>query len=275
MKLLRNYIIVLSVIALIAVGLAILSVMGYLTRADQAVLSPQDPMVTQDEEIGNEDLARLLTQAQKNSTPLKETPTFPQTTQSFFLQTKTAGGIFVGAYSLHVVSMINRNALLEDLVTGKYCQISIDDFTALLSNEAFEGIEENRFFQPPLKVGTFDQLFATSMTVYAYTPKGTFRKIEKKGIDTSIVITMTTEEAAENLQISAPILPDAWSLTVRKDTTVYLSQDRVKTEQLYFPTEPGIYCYELTSHWDLTPDRDWYGDLNYVLEIHITDPEAQ
>ncbi len=275
MKLLRNYIIVLSVIALIAAALAALSVTGYLTREDAAVLSPQDPMTAKDEEIGVEDLARLLTHAKRNATPLQETPVLPPNTQSFSLQTKTAGGVFVGAYSLHVVSMINRNALLEDLITGDYYQISIGDFTALLSHEVFEGIEEDRFFQPPLKVGTVDQIFATSMTVYAYTPEGTFRKIEKKGLETSIIVEMTPEQAAETPRITATNMPDAWSLTVRQDETGYVSQDRIKTEQLYFPAEPGIYCYELTGHWDMTTQRDWYGDLKYVLEIHITEPEAQ
>ena len=84
---------------------------------------------------------------------------------------------------------------------------------------------------------------------------------------------MTAEDGTLSPQIDKAQAPDAWSLTVRKDKTEHLIQTRVKTTELYFPTEPGTYTYELTAHWDLSVERDWYGDLNYVLEIHIAEPQ--
>lgn len=170
--------------------------------------------------------------------------------------------------------MINRTALLEDLVTGKYVQISVADFGVLLSHEAFSDFSQTRFEEPTVTLGDQNTLQANSGTVFCYTPKGTFQPITKTESDGSLILSLTTEQTSENPRITATEMPDAWSLTVRQGETISLSQDRVKTESLYFPTEPGIYRYQLTGHWDLTPRRDWYGDLNYVFEIHITEPEA-
>ena len=62
---------------------------------------------------------------------------------------------------------------------------------------------------------------------------------------------------------------------MQKDEATVVTQDRVSASELYFPAEPGDYTYRLTAHWNMTTQRDWYGDITYDLEIHIAEPEAE
>ena len=272
MKLLRNYIIVLSAVALIAVILSVLSVSGYLKQADQTVFSPKDPLTADQSEQATEGLTRLLKRAISNATLLPEAPTIPDATPCYTLQTRTAGGAFVGAYSLHVIRMIDRNALLQDLTTGSFYRISVQDFEALLSHAVFKGIARDGFAEPTVTVGSTTCNAASFGTVFLYTPQGTFEKE-----------TLPQEEASHTLEVSsldappAPVAeaseePDAWSLTVKRNGTNFLSQTKVTTQELFFPTEAGDYVYELTAHWNMNTTRDWYGDLTYALKIHVQDP---
>ncbi len=273
MKLLRNCIIALSLVALLAVVLSVLSVAGYLTKADQAVVFPEDPMTARAEEPGIKDLAKLLTKALKDAEPLPSPPDLSEATDPILLQTKTAGGIFVGAYSLRVVSMIDRNALIQDLATKAWYRLSARDFELLLSHPVFEDLPLKSFREPLLTVGDFSDLVSQEGTVLCYTPKGVFRRVTKTQGAEPTLWELTTEQASSKPLITGTELPDAWSLDVTRDGSAHLSQVRVPASELFFPGEPGIYTYRITAHWDLSAQRDWYGDLTYVLEIHIADPE--
>lgn len=272
MKLLRNYIIVLSAVALVAVILSFLSVSGYLKQADQTVFSPKDPLTANQSEQATEGLTRPLKRAISNATLLGESPTIPDGTPCYTLQTRTAGGAFVGAYSLYVIRMIDRSALLQDLTTGSFYRISVQNFETLLSHEVFENAALNGFSEPTVTVSTAACNTANFGTVFLYTPQGTFQKTTLPQGQIVPALEISSLDAPPSPVAEASQEPDAWSLTVKRDGTNFLSQTRVTTQELFFPTEAGEYVYELTAHWNMSTTRDWYGDLTYALEIHVQDP---
>lgn len=274
MKLLRNYIIVLGAVALVTVGLAFLSVRGYLTKPTVVVVSHSDPFLVSELGEKYDDLILLLTHAQKNATKIEQRPEQPHGYPTYTLQTKTDANRRIGAYYLWIISMIDRTAVLEDLLTGEYYQISAADFETLLSHEAFGDLTIP--CGQLLTVGNCSDILSNSSTLYSYNIKGSFVPVPPGTMEVPPTpISMTVEEALAKPQIRATIPADAWSLTVQKDGTPMLTQDRVSASELYFPTEPGIYTYRLTAHWNLSAQRDWYGDTAYDLEIHITEPEAE
>ncbi len=280
MKLLRNYIIGLSVVALIAVTLAILSGLGYLTRADQVVLSPQDPFTVREGEEGRPELAQRFRGLLRRATLLEHPPQIPDGTTAITLQTRTEGGVFVGAYSLHILSMIDRNALLEDLQEHRFYKVAVRDFELFLSDGSFEDLPLKRYESPPLALESsfWEQkqiLTPQSEHLKLFTPDGTVQSTTRRNGTGSKILLLTREQASQKPTFRIAPLPDAWSLTLTAGNTDILTQDRVKISELVFPSEPGVYTYQLTAHWDLSTQRDWYGDLNYVLEVHITEPEPE
>lgn len=280
MKLLRNYIIGLSVVALVAVGLAFLSVKGYLTRADELVLFPQDPMTVNQSEMGDKDLAKLFEGVRARATPLEIPPQIPETAYTVPLQTRTAGGVLKGAYSLHVVRMIDRNALLCDLQTGRYSKLSVMDFEKLLSHSAFANAARNLCIFPNLTLESdrWDEavtLHPSAGDMKIFTADGTVDSVVQEGFETPVVLTLTTDQAEQKPSFQTDLKPNSWSLTLESEDGSEVTLERVEQSALIFPTEPGKYTYTLTAHWNLSTDRDWYGDLNYVLEIHLTESEPE
>ncbi len=277
MKLLRNYIIALGAVALITVGLAVLSVRGYLTKPTVVVVSHSDPFLVSELGEKYDDLILLLTHAKKNATKIEQRPEQPHAYPDYTLQTKTAANRRIDAYDLSIISMINRTAVLKDLVTGEFYQISAADFEALLSHEAFfEDLTQPLHCGQLLTVGHCSDILGNSSTLYSYNIKGLFVPVPPETMEVPPTpVSMSVEEALAKPQIKTTIPTDAWSLTVQKDETTMITQDRVDTSELYFPTEPGTYTYQLTAHWDMTNQRDWYGDITYDLEIHIAEPEAE
>ncbi len=276
MKLLRNYIIVLSVIAAVTAGLAVLSVRGYLTRPTIIVVTPEEPTAVSVSAVGYDDLALLLNHAKKNATKLEQSPERPNGYPSYGLEAKTKANRPIGTYSLVVISMINRTAVLEDLQTGEYYRLSVADFGTLLRHEAFGDLTKSLSCRQVLTVGGVGAIPATSSNQYVYSLEGSFVPVPTGDEEMPATqLTMTVEEAAAKPKIEATVPADAWSLTVQKDEATVVTQDRVSASELYFPAEPGDYTYRLTAHWNMTTQRDWYGDRNYVLEIHIAEPEAE
>lgn len=274
MKLLRNYIIVLGAVALVTVGLAFLSVRGYLMKPTVVVVSHSDPFLVSDLGEKYDDLILLLTHAKKNATKIEQRPDQPHAYPTYTLQTKTAANRSIDAYNLFIISMINRTAMLEDTVTGACYQISVADFETLLSHEAFKDLTIP--CGQLLTVGHRSDILSNSSTIYYYNIKGSFVPIPSGTIEVPpTALSMTVEEALAKPQIKTTIPTDAWSLTVQKDDATVINQDRVNTSDLYFPTEPGTYTYRLTAHWDLSAQRDWYGDCTYDLEIYIAETEAE
>lgn len=279
MKLLRNYIIALSVLAVVTVVLAALSVTGHLNRWEQAVVSPADPMTVNRGETGSEELAKLLSKALKNAELLGERPHMEDATV-LSLQTKGKGETLTGAYSLHIISMIDREAVVEDLQTGEYYRLSIADFADLLSWSGFSEVPRERVPDLDLILQKEDNEIYHSFspnkgTLQLYTAEGTFRedavKIEPSNGNTDI----TAEELPDGLQFFTEQSPNAWSLTVKKEELVHLSQSRVTAKELFLPTEAGEYTYTLTAHWDMTSLRDWYGEAEYVFKITLIEPGSQ
>ena len=278
MKLLRNYIIVLSAIAVVAVAMAVLSVGGYLTSANQAVISPADPMTVNLQEPGDKALADLFSKAMKQATLLNKRPEIPKDPYSLSLQTRTDGGILVGAYSLTVLRMIDRYALVEDLLEGKYYRLSVAGFESLLSHEAFQTLPSQRYKTPSLslKGELWTDAFAlTPKTekLQLFTPSGTTREWNVLENLPAQRLELTAEQASQLPEILGENLPDAWSLTLKKGETQILTQDRVKASELAFPQEAGEYSCTLTAHWNLSATQDWYGDVNYDITIHIAEPQ--
>ncbi len=279
MKLLRNYIIALGVVVVLTVAFAAMATMGLLTDADQAVVEPKDPLTVDMNEAGTEDLARLLELAVRNATPTQPPSYLPVTTTSVPLQTRTEGGVLVNAYSLHVVRMIDRDALLEDLQTGEFYQLSAGDFSRLLSHKAFSDLPDRRVSVPGLTVqsddgSVFADLPATKTAIFSCTADGSFRPLSYSATEETGVLEMTVEQAAQRPKIAPSRFPDAWSLTVTSGDTTSLTQSRVQESELYFPSGAGTHTYTLTAHWDLSEERDWYGDVTYAFEIRITEPSA-
>lgn len=280
MKLLRNYIIGLSVVALVAVGLAFLSVKGYLTKADEAVIFPEDPMTVNQSETGYRDLAALFEAVRGRATPLEIPPQIPETAYTVTLQTRTAGGVLAGAYSLHVVRMIDRNALLCDLQTGRYSKLSVMDFEKLLSHPAFGDVALQlcNFPNLTLESDRWDEavtLHPLAEDVKIFTADGTVHSVAQEIADTPVVLTLTTDQAAQKPSFQTDLKPNSWSLTLESEDGSTVTLDRVEQSALVFPTQAGVYTYTLTATWNLSTDRDWYGDLNYVLEIHLTESEPE
>ncbi len=278
MKLLRNYIIVLSVVAVIAVALATLSVGGYLTRADQGVISPEDPMTVNLAEAGDKNLADLFSKVMKQATLLDAKPELPKDTHTITLQTRTDGGIRVGAYSLSVIRMIDRYAVVEDLTEGKFYRLSFGGFEALLSHEAFQDLPAQRYSTPPLSLKGALWTESLSLTpnserLLLFTASGTTQEWSRQNSSASNELHLTVEQASEIPEILGENLPHAWSLTLKQGEEKILTQDKVKASELAFPQESGDYTCTLTAHWNLSPEQDWYGDLNYVLTIHIAEPQ--
>lgn len=278
MKLLRNYIIVLAVVAAVAVTLAVLSVGGYLTKADVAVVSPKDPLAADLTESGDESLADLFSKAIKQATLLDEPPELPENAPSVILQTRTAGGRFVGAYSLTVLRMIDRYAVVEDLSEGTFYRLSVTGFETLLSHEAFQDLPMQRYEAPllSLKGELWEDAFALSpntAALHVFTASGTAKE-QNVLAETSVKrLELTTEQAAQLPEISGENLPDSWSLTLKKGETQVLTQDRVKTSELAFPQEAGDYLCTLTAHWNLSAEQDWYGDVTYEFTVRIEEPQ--
>ena len=280
MKLLRNYIIGLSVVALVAVGLAFLSVKGYLTKADEAVIFPEDPMTVNQSETGYRDLAALFEAVRGRATPLEIPPQIPETAYTVTLQTRTAGGVLKGAYSLHVVRMIDRNAVLCDLQTGRYSKLSVMDFEKLLSHPAFGDVARNLCIFPNLTLESdrWDEavtLLPLAEDVKIFTADGTVHSVAREVADTPVVLTLTADQAAQKPSFQTDLKPNSWSLTLESEDGSTVTLDRVEQSALVFPTQAGVYTYTLTATWNLSTDRDWYGDLNYVLEIHLTESESE
>lgn len=277
MKLLRNYIIVLGAVALVTVGLAFLSVRGYLMKPTVVVVSHSDPFLCSELGEKYDDLILLLTHAKKNATKIEQRPDQPHGYPAYTLQTKTDANRRIGAYDLWIISMINRTAVLKDLLTGECYQISVADFETLLSHEAFfEDLTQPLYCGQLLTVGHCSDILGNSSTLYSYNIKGSFVPVPPGTMEVPPTpISMSVEGALAKPQIKATIPTDAWSLTVQKDGVKVITQDRVSASDLYFPTEPGTYTYQLTAHWDLSAQRDWYGDITYDLEIHITEPKAE
>lgn len=278
MKLLRNYIIVLSAVAVLAVALAILSVGGYLTHADLAVLSPADPMTVNLEEEGDQVLADLFSKVMRQATPLDEPPELPESTHTFTLQTRTEGGIWVGAYSLSVIRMIDRYAVVKDLTEGTVYRLSVGGFEALLSHEAFQDLPAQRYSAPSLSLKGDLWTESLSLTpnseqLHLFTATGTAQAWSRQDSSASKELHLTVEQASQLPEILGENLPDAWSLTLKQGEEKILTQDKVKASELAFPQDAGEYSCNLVAHWNLSPEQDWYGDLNYVLTIHIEEPQ--
>ena len=278
MKLLRNYIIVLSVVAVVSVTLAVLSVGGYLTRGDLAVLSPADPMTVNPAEEGDQELADLFSKVMKRATLLDEAPQIPESTHTVTLQTRTDGGIWVGAYSLSVIRMIDRYAVVKDLTDGAYYRLSFGGFETLLSHEAFQDLPAQRYSAPSLSLKgdlwtESLSLMPNSEQLHLFTAMGIAKEWNRQDASISHEVHLTVEQASQLPEILGENLPDAWSLTLKKGEEKILTQDRVKASELAFPQESGDYSCTLTAHWNLSPEQDWYGDLNYALTIHIAEPQ--
>lgn len=277
MKLLRNYIIVLAVIAVVAVTLAVLSVTGYLTRGSEVVVSPGDPWTVQGEEEGNTDLGALFHRVLNRAEAVTYTPILPQKKTTVTLQTRTGGGKFAGAYSLHVISMIDRSAYVQDLQTNRWYRLSVRDFELLLSHNLLEQMILDRYQPPVVTMKGADwsksPLLATEERILVYTAQGTFRKITRKTEDILQKLIITEEQGSKGISVTGNFLPDAWSVTVVKDGEPFLTQQNVTTSEIFFPSQEGNYRYILTAHWELSAQRDWYGEVDYVLSIHMEKPQ--
>ena len=281
MKLLRNYIIVLAVVADVTVTLAVLSVTGHLIHGSELVVSPADPWTVQAEEAGSKDLAAIFYRVLNRADPLERAPMFPEKETVVTVQTRTSGGVFAGAYSLYVVSMINRSAFVQDLQTHEWYRLSAGDFELLFSHKLLEDTALSRYQTPIIAMKGNDwsigSLPVTKERIFLYTPQGTFREITKESSESflspSEVLTLTEEQGKTPPQITGALLPDTWSVTVEKDGEPFLTQQNVAPSEIFFPSQEGEYRYNLTAHWELSPQRDWYGEVEYVLSIHIENPQ--
>lgn len=85
---------------------------GDIKCKDLAVIAPADPLTVNNDETGSQEVAELLRSALKEGVS-------PETSWELvfpvFIQIKGSDGGFRGAYSLYVISMINREAVVEDL----------------------------------------------------------------------------------------------------------------------------------------------------------------
>ncbi len=280
MKLLRNYLIGFLVVALVAVGFAFLSGKGHLTRGDEVVLFPENPLVVNQDEPGREELSELFEGVVRRATPLEQKPTIPEDTYQIPLQTRTSGGLLVGAYSLYVVSMIDRNAVLYNFAEDQYYKLSVGDFERLFSTSAFTGLEKQRYTSPQLTLNgdSWDSPLTISPQgeeLTLFTANGSTESLSRRADSEPPVLPLTRDKAAQKPEFKLLSEPKAWTLTLENGTDTIVTQDRVKTSELVFPSEPGEYTYTLTAHWNLSTTQDWYGEVTYVLKIHITEPEPE
>lgn len=270
MKLLRNYAIVLIAVLLLGAVLGGLCFRGSLTRADEAVVDPKDPLKGDLTEEGHEDLLQILELALNRATPTDGAVESPK--MKVILQTRSRGGVPVKAYSLTVESMIDRNALLEDLATGEKYRLSVMDVTRLFSHKALAAAVDSLFEPPALKIeipGQYSLVTPAGYDTKIFRGNGDLREARRDATQGNTTVALTEEQAKE-MKITVDALPDGWSLTAARDGETAYTQSR--TETLTLPTEPGEYLCTATAHYDLSTEKDWYGDVVYVFRLRITVP---
>lgn len=270
MKLLRNYAIVLIAVLLLGAGLGALCFRGNLTRADQAVVNPRDPMKGDLTEEGHEDLLQILELALNRGTKTDRTVESPK--MEVILQTRSRGGVPVKAYSLTVESMIDRNALLEDLATGEKYRLSVMDVTRLFSHKALTEAVDGLFEPPALKIeipGQYSLVSPAGYDVKIFRGNGDLRETRRDTAQDNTTVTLTEEQATQ-MKITSGAAPDGWSLTAARDGETAYTQSR--SEALTLPAEAGEYLCTATAHYGLSTEKDWYGDIIYVFRLRITAP---
>ncbi len=270
MKLLRNYAIALAAVLLLGAALGFFCVRGELTKADEAVVNPRDPQNADPTEEGHADLLQILELARTRGIPTDQTVESPKT--EVILQTRSRGGVRVDAYSLKVESMIDRNALLEDLETGEKYRLSVMDVTRLFSHKALAAAVDGLFAPPTMKIeipGQYSLVSPAGYDAKIFRGNGDLREA-KRDAGTENTTVVLTEEQATQMKITIDTAPDGWSLTAARDGETAYSQSR--TEELPLPTEPGEYRCIATAHYEFSTEKDWYGDIIYVFCLRITVP---
>lgn len=275
MKAFHVILIVLSALILLGVGGWFAYREEWIFPEIEVVPYPEDLMQVTPEEHSPEGLSELWESVLKQAIPVADQGQ-PDGTE-IPLQIRTVGGKFKGAYLLRVCSMMNREAYLKNVETNEWFRLSASDFEAFLSHEAFTDLP--RQGHPLLEItllGDWIELPLSGspreQTIHLLRPDGTFEEHSFDNSSTDYDMpdppVFQGGEIPTQIAVSAQVKPDAWSLEILHDFTVIAELTRVDESKLFLPSEGGTYTYKLTAHWDLTTQRDWYGEAKY--EFHFT-----
>lgn len=271
MKAFHVILIVLSALILLGVGGWFAYREEMIFAETEVVLYPQSATAVSPEDRAEEGMIELWQNALKRGIP-QEAPEGADLIE-IPVQVRTVGGRFRNAYLLSVGSMMNRAAYITDLKTNETVRLSTTDAEALLCHEAFSDLPRRRV--PALKItllGDWKELPLSAAPVekalLLCTANGTFREFGAIATEQSEPPVFRSTEIPSLISVSTEHKPDAWSLEILNDFTTVAQLTRVDESKLFLPTEGGTYTYKLTAHWDLSTQRDWYGEATY--EFHFT-----
>lgn len=271
MKLLRNYFIALGGVLLLWVLLLALWVGGITDPAAEihGICFPNggDPKTV----YTHPSLTEAWTYALSTAEPA-QAPAENQGSEGTVIRLNTLNGRgkIRGEYSLHVISMMNREGMIEDLQEGTLYRLSANGLTRLLSNSAFDREERNLLPSLPLTLTALKseeslQIFPVKESLF-FAEGGTCENVSENATEATPVFVLTE---GEGVQISPAVSPDAWTVMVRQENSILFAQSRITGNSLPFVTQAGEYTYTVTAHWDLSPQRDWYGEVTYEIPIRI------
>lgn len=268
MKLLRNYFIALGGLLLLWVLLLALWVGGILDPSARiyGICFPnrEDPNTVYTHPSLTEAWTYALSTAE-----LTQAPEEAKDGAEIRINTLNGRGEVRGEYSLHVISMMNREGILEDLEDGTCYRLSANGLTRLLNNSAFD--PEARNLLPNLSLAltageTGTQVTALPVKESLFFAEGGACGNPEPASQTTPVFEMAE---GEGVQISPAVFPDAWTVMAKQGNSILFAQSRITENSLPFMTQAGEYTYEVTAHWDLSPQRDWYGEVTYEIPIRI------
>ena len=270
MKLTRNYIIAAAALILLIAGAVFLWTQGVGVRY-QTAAAGEGAQAGQATAGLAQQLRRALKGAQTAEEPVVITDADPIPITAF-----SAAGKPVKEYLLYVISMMDRQAYLCDTARNTWYRLSAAGFAAFLSDPAFDGLPAQRL--PALAVtlvgdasGTVIVGIATRRQMQICKADGTFLTVtdERTNDPFEIKNDYSLGRLLIHPKVNADADPDRFRLECYRGTELLITQKNTAAEDLYFPTLPGEYTYVLTPVWDLTPQRDWYGEMTYEFHFSV------
>lgn len=189
----------------------------------------------------------------------------------------TKDGEKTGEYSLFVLSMMDRvgYAVAGD---GACRRLSVTGFSGLLSDPLFWDLPAERLpvFSVTLEADKTTVLGAEiSRHLFCWNPSGGLTEVSRVGESDPIEIKVDTvfRDGASGLRIAADPPADRYACEFYRDGIPTGSVKTADPQALPDFPEPGEYLCTLTAIWDLTPERDWYGEVAYEFHFTVAKPE--
>lgn len=271
MKLTRNYLVALGAVLLLGAAVVFFSVFypAVGSASSLTVSFGTEAFVRSASSETAERFYKVWLRSEKASLP--EVHPEPVSVTAF-----AKNGRVLGEYSLYVCSMMDRTAYLVQNESGRCRRLSCSDFSLLLSESAFLLPDTYGLPDYELRVSLSGGRSWTEPTVkehfFCLQADGSFRETDVQTDRMGEIPEFSVAELSA-WSLNPTVSPDSYSLTVYRNDTPIVTQSKVSAEELYCPTLEGDYNCLLTAVWELSVERDWYGESTYEIRFQVrSDP---